>query len=640
MSPKNRATTVTLIPSLLCLVASLAIGQNAPPPPAEDLIPSPADQKQPAGPENPAPAPADPPPAPEKEPEAEPDLPSDPRIDPHTGRQLSTWQPSPQFDYQHMRLELDFPDLSKPTLVGKETLTAIALGKPRETMRLDAKKIGVRSVQVGRKPAKFDNNGSELLIHFPQAAAVGEQVEVVISYDVDFGYCKGQGLTWSAPKPDAKSPSDQVVQIHSQGEAQDNSCWFCCHDYPNEKLTTELIVTVEEGYDVSSNGRLVSKEAASAGRTRWHWLQDKPHANYLVTLVIGKFSIVEVGGPESATPWLSVPVYTPIGTEEDARRLYQNTPAMIAYFGELFDEPYPWDRYAQLICRDFVWGGMENTSATTMTRGSLSGEDGSQDSLISHELGHQWFGDLVTCKGWENLWLNEGWASFCEALWDEHAAGTDPAARRKAYQRAVSGFLAGQRARNSSSAPDSPALVSNRYMNEMQVMSKPDDVYGKGAMVLHMLRMRLGDDAFFAGTRLYLNRFKFKHATSDDFRRCLEETSGQSLDRFFAQWTLRPGMPRLEISYDFDASSSQLTIGVDQTQRVDADNPAYAFSLPFYVKYPGGPGEYLHLDVDTRQAKAVFEVREKPSSISVDPRLTVMAAHKVTRELEPKVESE
>lgn len=562
-----------------------------------------------------------------------PPLPDDPRIDPVTGAAVAAWRPATWFDYQHIRLELDFPDLQKPFLTGRETIRAVAVGKPRSAMRLDAKKLEIQAARVGRKALRFENTGSHVTVHLPEPIEPGETVEVVFDYSVDFGYCKGQGLTWSAGKPDAESQTDRVPQIHSQGQAQDNSRWFICHDFPNEKMTTELIVTVENGFEVSSNGRLVSKESAGKGRSRWHWLQDKPHPAYLVTLVIGQFSIIELGGPDSARPGLSIPVYAPIGTEDRVRMLYKQTPAMIAFFETLFEEPFPWDRYAQLICRDFTWGGMENTGATTMTLGSIHGEEGSQDGLIAHELGHQWFGDLVTCKGWENLWLNEGWASYCEALWDEHAAGSDPADRRRAYQRAISRFLSGQRVRNTSSAPESPPLVSNRYLNESQVMGKPDDVYGKGALVLHMLRMRLGDEAFFRGVRAYLDRFAYRHATTDDFRRCLEDASGQSLDRFFTQWTQRPGMPRLDVSYDYDAASSELTIRVDQTQRIDVHNPAYAFSLPFYLRYPNSQPEYVYLDMDTRSATGKFTVPEQPSAITVDPRLTVFAPHRIAKEL-------
>ncbi|MCC6426590.1 MAG: M1 family metallopeptidase [Phycisphaerales bacterium] len=559
----------------------------------------------------------------------------DPRIDTDTGRMLATWRPSTGFDHKHMRLELDFPDLNAPKLKGKESLTVIPIGRPRDRIRLDGQGMVIHSVKVSGRPAKFDYNGRELVVHFSDPIPPGTATPILIDYEVDFGSNRGQGLTWSAGKADADNPTDQASAIHSQGEASDNSRWFLCHDFPNEKLTTELIVTAEDGFEVSSNGRLVSRQSAGKGRTRWHWLQDKPHANYLVTLIIGKLSIIELGGPDSARPGLSIPVYTTIGTEDTARRLYKNTPAMIAYFEKLLDEPYPWDRYAQLIVRDFIWGGMENTAATTMTRGSLYGDDGSQDGLIAHELGHQWFGDLLTCKGWENLWLNEGWASYCEALWEEEDAGSDPDARRRAYLRTVKGWLASQLGRNSSYAPDYPALGSNLVTNELENMAKPDDVYAKGALLIHMLRMRLGDDVFFAGTRLYLDRFKFQHVTTDDFRRCMEEVSGQSLERFFDQWAMRPGLARLNIAYGFDAGSQELKITVDQTQRVDALNPAYAFSLPFFVRYADGPGEYLYLDMDTTHAQESFPVRERPISIAIDPRVEVMAGHNVTKDLEP-----
>lgn len=561
-------------------------------------------------------------------------VPVDPRIHPESGARVATWRPETWFDHRHMRLELDFPDLSRPYLTGRQTLDSVVVGRSRDRMRLDAKKLLVRSVTSGRSPVAFEHNGSELVVKFPAPVPVGDAVRVVIEYEVDFGYCKGQGLTWSPPVEGAESLSDRFPQVHSQGQPQDNSRWFACHDFPNDKLTTELVVTVEDGYEVSSNGRLVSREPAGPGRVRWHWLQDKPHPAYLVTLVIGKFSIIELAGPDSARPGLSMPLYVPIGFEEAARRLYRRTPEMLAFFERVFDEPYPWDRYAQLICRDFAWGGMENTGASTMTRASLQGEDGSQDDLIAHELAHQWFGNLVTCQGWEHLWLNEGWASFSEALWAEHAAGDNPADRRRAYQRTIAGYFSSQRASNQSFAPDYPPLVSNRYLHEAQVMGKPDDVYGKGAIVLHMLRMRLGDEVFFRGAKRFLDRFRFRHATSDDFRRCLEDVSGQSLDRFFTQWTLRPGLPRLDVSYTYDADASELHVRLEQTQRIDRENPAYAFSLPLVLRFHDGTSQTVHVDTDSIEAFGRFAVPDRPASITVDPRMTVAAPHRVVKDLE------
>jgi aminopeptidase N len=367
-------------------------------------------------------------------------------------------------------------------------------------------------------------------------------------------------------------------------------------------------------------------------------VQARGHVNYLVALAIAKFAVIDLGGPESGRPGLSLPVYTPVGTEENVRAVFANTGRMVALFERLFDEPYPWDKYAQAMVRDFAAGGMENTSCTFLAVGtSRSRERGSQDDLISHELAHQWFGDLVTCRSWEHLWLNEGWATYSEALWAEHFSPEGeprtPEAGRAAYFRSILGAARGQRRRNQGSAPEREALVSNRYRNPDAVFTKADDPYGKGAMVLHMLRERLGDEAFFAGTRLYLDRFKDRCAETEQFRRCMEEASGQSLERFFWQWCERPGIARLAVDLEWDEEGGSLSVAVEQTQRIDRLNPAYAFGLPLYVKFDDGTDEWLDIVVDGRQASGVFTLKGKPSQVSVDPNLTVLAATQVRKPL-------
>lgn len=553
---------------------------------------------------------------------------ADPRIH-EDGRRAAVWPASPLFDYQHMKLVLDIPDMSQPKLRGQETLRLAALGRARDAIRLDCNGPEIKEVRLGRDALPFTVADKVLLIQLPRPAAVGTPFEIQITYDLDFGKNKGNGLTYSTPHKKPPNDSFAFPQIHSQGEAQENSRWFPCHDFPNDRLTTELIVTVETGYEVSSNGNLLSKKETQDGRTTWHWLQNKPHVNYLVTLVVGKFGVVELGGPDSARPGLPMPVYTFLGTEDAVRKSFADTPEMVAFFEEKFDEPYPWDKYAQVIVRDFRWGGMENTSATTLYAQAANGDD--ETDLISHELAHQWFGDLITCRTWEHLWLNEGWASISEALWQEHKGG--PENGRKEYLKVIRRFAGEQRAGNRGKSPDAPALASNRYADPDEAIMKADDVYAKGAMVLHMLRQRLGDAVFTAGTRLYLDRYKYNQAETDDFRRCMEEVSGQSLERFFDQWVNRPGLPRLDIDLEWDDSSKQLAVTIEQTQTINADNPAYAFSFPLYAKYEDGGGEYLYVKVDGRQARATFTLPSKPSNIATDPSVSVLAGAKVRKPL-------
>jgi aminopeptidase N len=218
-----------------------------------------------------------------------------------------------------------------------------------------------------------------------------------------------------------------------------------------------------------------------------------------------------------------------------------------------------------------------------------------------------------------------------EALWAVPAAPEGQ--KRRAYQRTISGFFARQGGLNRAHAPVFPAMVSNRYPNPDSVFMKTDDVYAKGALVLHMLRMRLGDEAFFAGVRLYIQRFKFKEVETDDFRRCLEEASGESLHRFFDQWTARPGLPRLGITISWDAPAATLRIAADQTQRIDASNPAYAFELPILLKFKDKPSRTVYLVMDTRHAEGSWELSEAPVDVVVDPSISIAAPAEVTKSL-------
>ncbi|MBL8760568.1 MAG: M1 family metallopeptidase [Phycisphaerae bacterium] len=573
----------------------------------------------------------------------------DPRIDAATGRDTANWPLAPTFDHLHMKLDLSFPDMSQATFTATQTLTLAARGTPRAVIPLRAGPgIEVQSVAIAGQPCEFSKGAQTLDIRPATPAGVGQPFDVVITYTCDFSANRGIGLTHSKPR-DEGSPTDQAVQVHAQGEAEVNHLWFPCHDFPNEKLTTELIVSVPEGFEVLSNGRLVAKDSLPDGRSRVHWHQDLPHPYYLVTLVIAKISIVDIGGDATARPGLPMAVWTPVGTEENVKTVFSSTPAMVAFLEKKLDEPYPWAKYDQAIIRDFNWGGMENTSATTLYRRAANATElGDEDGLIVHELGHQWFGDLMTCKGWKHLWLNEGWASYCEAMWNEQyanaqAAGLDPIKTgeiaaaseegRKAYQRTVLGFVRRQRGGNNAYAPVYPSIVSNRYRNPDENFSKSDDVYSKGAIVLHMLRTGLGDDVFWKGVRLYIDRHKFTHVETDQFRRAFEDVSGRSLERFFDQWTARPGLPRMDVDLTFDDAGKTLGVVVRQTQRIDKLNPAYQFSLPLFCKFEDGSHQYIYLDVKGREAAASFNLPSKPTQVSVDPTLTVFGANRITKPL-------
>ncbi|MFO0832759.1 MAG: M1 family metallopeptidase [Phycisphaerales bacterium] len=562
----------------------------------------------------------------------------DPRIDDQTGRAVQTFRKDRAFDFLHQRIELDIPDMGTAALSGNTTITATPIAYAQPNMVLDCDGPLVTAVRVDGQPARFAPAEKTVRVDFTAPIQPGRTVTVNIDYTLDFSSAKGEGLTWCAPRDNADSASSKVPMIHAQGEAQLNSRWFPCFDSPEERETSEVIVTVDSDYTVVSNGLLAEQAASTVGaggkaRTRWHWKQDKEHPPYLITVGIGVWSVVEVGGDATARPGLAMPVYALAGQEESVKKVFASTPEILAFFEKRFDEPFPWDKYAQVLVRCFNAGGMENTSATFLaSRTGGPGEAYSRDDLISHEMAHQWFGDLVTCKGWEHLWLNEGWASYAESLWaEEHARrvatakGEDGnAAARAEYLRLVGRTLRSMTRRAGGEAPLTPAVVSRRFYNPDAVFEKRDNPYSKGAMLLHMLREAMGDEPFFKATALYLDRHKGTAVETEDFRAACEETSGLSLGRFFEQWAYRPGFAKVTITPTL--AGGTLTIKAEQTQHIDRLNPAYVLTLPVVVTAGDGTKLSLAFSMDSREATATFSVPADASRVDIDPSYSMLAA--------------
>lgn len=585
------------------------------------------------------------------------------RFDEETGRDLANYLPHRDFDHTHMLLELDFPDFEhEARATARCTLTMTPIGTPRNTIRLDATAYTIHSVTLDARPLRYDYDGEELLVTLPRAIPLGDSVTIVIDYELapENMVPNGKALSWSPPTRRPSDPSEEVPMLHSQGQPDDASGWFPCYDHPLERLSTELIVTAHDGYEVVSNGELLSREVQPDGRVRWHWDQKLPHAPYLVSLVIGKFDVVDVGGPDTARPGLTMPIYGPVGLGERMRDVFANTPDMVAHFEKLFDEPYPWAKYSQAIVRDFAAGAMENTSATTFFPFASAAQPGSIDNIIVHELVHQWFGDLVTNENWTHLWIQEGWATFGEALWEEEVAhrettdagGTEDeaaAAARRAYIRHMRGnFRSSAMGGTRTSAPNDPALASNLWNTPDLNFMKPNNPYARGACILHMLRERLGDEVFWRGMRLYLDRYKFSAVESDDLRDILEEVSGESLERFFDQWVYRAGAPKADVELDWqpafeddDDGPGTLTITLRQVQTINADNPAYAMVVPMYCRYDNGSGEYLYLITEEREASISARLDRAPDEVRIDPYLWNILEARITKDLdEPESASE
>jgi len=534
-------------------------------------------------------------------------------FDEATGRNLRNYPPDRIVDYLHMTLDMRFEDLEQRRFTATETLRFAPIGNPAKAITLDAVGLDIASVTLDGEPVEHYSDGEQLTLRFDPALAVGRPREVVIQYTCDN---PTRGMTFT---PSSSDVSDYTAEVHTQGQTVTNRHWFPCFDHPNERLTTELIVNVPSGYAVSGNGRLVSKRD-DGNRAVWHYLQDKPHVNYLVAMVIGKYDIVKI-------PHRSVPmqVWVPQGLGHLVQGTYGRTGEMIDMFERRLGIAYPWDRYDQLLVKNFGSGGMENTTATTMYPTAVLDEaalaDGDLQGLIAHELAHQWVGDMITCKSWTHIWLNEGWATYGAALWFEHRDGED-------------GYL-------DSMGRNYRRLRRDKTTNEHGMVSPVWEhawenfrrgAYPKGASILHMLRCMVGDEVFFDGVALYMNRHALGTVETDDFRYAMEEVSGLGLEWFFDQWCVRPGIPNLDVTVRFDAADRQLTVDVAQTQHIDERTPAFRFVLPIYVRTAAGV-ETFEIDVRETSVSLQRQLSGPPLFVAIDPWLHVLKSIEVDKPL-------
>ncbi len=589
-----------------------------------------------------------------------------------TGAENIAWRKDQLVDWKHTTIELDIPDVSQPVLSGVVTHTGTVcnVGLPMGELILDCNGPDVTSVSVDgalvpragvangwlQRPGtlrvgKTDHYepggegqgqvGGKLIVPLPAARgdARGQAITITIKYNLNFGGFKGNGLVLAPPASAPvegetndnyiQSPSSAFPMIHAQGEAEFNSRWFPCFDSPQERATSDMIVSVDSGYEVVSNGALFAKAPTTAGsvgqpRTRWHWSMPAEHAPYLITLAIGKFDVVDVSG--SGVP---MPVYTPVGTAQHAKELFANTPGMMRFMESLTGEPYPWPQYAQVMARGFRWGGMENTGATLLRETTIKKNFPESDGLIVHELAHQWFGDLITCRHWDHLWLNEGFATYAEALWFEHAK-REGIVTSGEYQKEINAWLRELIGKSKQMSVDptrpEPSLVSARYDIADDTFEKRDNPYSKGPLMLHAIRMRVGDSVFFEGLKQYVAKHKGKAVETDDFRRTIEAVYGRSLERAFDQWTLRPGVPFVSVQAQWDDNYSQLRVSMTQTQAIDAKNPAHVLRVPITVTDSSGGVSQVMFETNAKEATAAFSMSSRPTRIDIDPLVTEIAS--------------
>ncbi len=515
-------------------------------------------------------------------------------------------------DIQNIRLDLKV-DLPKKSVDAVATIDFVPL-RPLASVDLDAVEFEVKSVSLivgkeDKKSLRFRHDGEKLTIDLPaDAVAEGKSAQFVIAYRVRDPKA---GLHFFGPTP---NEPNVPLTVWSQGEAITNRYWIPCLDHPGEKQTSELVVTAPKGFEVLSNGKLIERLENPDDTVTFHWKQTKPHVSYLITLVVGKFDVV-------TEEWKGIPVtyYVPPGRKQDVARTFGRTREMLDFFSMRFGIQYPWEKYAQVCVEQFTSGGMENTSATTLVESAIIDErsalDRDSDRLIAHELGHQWWGDLVTCRDWAHLWLNEGFATFCEIIWAEHHQGADEA--QYALLGKARGAITGGRTR---------PIVDRRYAGPRLMFDSR--AYPKGGWVLQMLRAKVGEKVFWKAIRRWGTEYAHKSAETADFRRTMEQVTGMSLERFFYDWTERPGNPDLGVKIEYDAKDKFVKLTVNQKQAGEA----FHFTLPIHIHVEGVSQPIVfNPEVTDKDRTLYVPVPDRPTMVLIDPELTVLAEFKIEK---------
>jgi aminopeptidase N len=526
------------------------------------------------------------------------------------GQGLKT-APDRPVDVNHLRLDLKI-DLAGKAVDSRATLQVTVL-RDSPVIALDAVNFQVTGCQWLAEGAMqavqvpFRHEKGRLTLTPPGGFKGGSKAALTVAYLVKN---PKDGLFFFGPGPgDAETP----LMVWSQGESNGNRHWIPCLDHPVERQTTELVATVEKGNEVLSNGRLLSRRDNADNTTTFHWRQENPHPSYLVTLVAGKFDVTEEKAGD-----IPLLYYVPKGTRGDVAKTFGRTREMMEFFQRRFGTRYPWEKYAQVVVEQFTSGGMENTSATTLNDRVMVDDrallDYDPDGLIAHELAHQWWGDLVTCRDWAHLWLNEGFASFSEVIWAEHHQGLEKA--RYDLLRKMRSALEG----------DSRPIVDRRYGDPRDMFD--NRVYPKGAWMLQMLRSRLGEEVFWQGVRSWAERYRFKSAETADFRRVLEETSGLDLERFFTEFLEKGGHPELKAEVTYNAGTRMLEVKLEQTQK----NEPYDLKIPLEIILENGQRVVEVLPLAERKATTRIKLDQPPATWEFDPHFTVLAAWTEKRE--------
>lgn len=510
------------------------------------------------------------------------------------------------FDVRHYKIQISF-DRGKRQVFGDTIVSLKPLGENFKTIELDAAGMTFEFVRLANenKDLKYKMSGEKIFIELDKAYKPADLIAIRFKYS-----CRPKkGITFVDERKDGKKIIHSA-QIWTQGEPDEAHHWFPSYDFPDDKATSEQIITANSDENVIANGELVEKKDNGNGTATSHFKMPLPHSTYLTSFIVGKYAKTE-------DKYKNIPlgVYVYPGEESVIPLAFSDTKEMLRIFEEATKIDYPFNKYDQTMVADFTFGGMENITATTYSDNEIflakfPHVRGFILDLVSHELAHSWFGNLVTCRNWAELWLNEGFATYMEAVYRGKMYGKN--AYISKIREDATTYLTGDAANNTRHG------LFNQTANDLDKLFKyPNITYNKGSLVIHLLHETVGDEAFWKAVNIYLTRHKFSNVETNDLKKVFEEVSGKNLDRFFQQWVYGVGHPKLEIEPLYVQEKNEIVMTITQVQKGENVPDVFIFPLEIFIQTKSGE-KIENIIIDKRSQEFTIKVDGYPTNITLD----------------------
>jgi aminopeptidase N len=531
------------------------------------------------------------------------------------------------YDIHHLRADLEI-DFARQEVAGSVAIELEPLRRI-DTVTLDAILLQVEGAKIDGAPAEFRADGRQLHIATPGPREPGQTLEVEVGYRAR----PRAGMYFQT------EPGGEGRYVVTYGEGGLHANWLPIYNDVNDRFSTEMRITVPAPYVVVSNGELLESVSEPDGRTTWHWKQERPHSNYLISIYAGD---LERGELPAAFGSIPLAYWVPRGRKAEGAWGFRNTTRMVEFFSDLFDYRYPWVKYDQIAIVDYPIGAMEHTGVTGHDIGviRLAGQapdnfgpptfdeyhtDWTAEATIAHELAHHWFGDNLTCRNLSQLWLNESFASYLMMLWAEESQGVeqllfDVELARRHYLTYV-------------------AEEHQIRPLEYAFFDAPNDIYNeehtylKGAAILHMLRGILGDEPFFGAMAYYLDKHEFSNVESRDLKIAIEEAVGRNLDWFFGDWITGGGHPIFEVEYHWLEDRKQIDLSVRQVQAHVEGQDTFRLPVTIAIATPERTWRET-LEVEGTGHNFLIPCDAEPEMVGFDPEGSLVAEIRFDKEHE------